>query len=76
MSTVNERVPAPDADFATIRRRLEAAVAQAERTYWDNRAAGVPSDYDAGRYYGLKEAVEIFDAGLATDRGILVRGTR
>jgi hypothetical protein len=67
MSPASEREAAPDTDFATVRRRLEAAIAQAERTYWDNRSTGAPSDYDAGRYYGLKEAEEILDACLAPD---------
>ena len=71
MSSAKERAPAPDVDSATLRRRLEAAIAQAERIYLDDRAAGAPSDYDAGRYYGLKEAVEILDAGLASDCGRL-----
>jgi hypothetical protein len=67
MSPVNEKAPTPAVDIATVRRRLAAAVAQAERTYWDDRAAGAPSNYDAGRYYGLKEAVEILDAGFTRD---------
>jgi hypothetical protein len=44
----------------TLRTRLEAAQVDALRAYREDK--GKPSEsFDAGRYDGLKQAIEIFD---------------
>jgi len=45
-----------------LRRRLEAAMAVAERVYRNNQAAGASKEsiaFDSGRYAGLKQCLEL-----------------
>ncbi len=48
---------------------LVDALADAQRVYMTDRAAGAASaDFDAGRYDGLKQALEIIDQTAPTGR--------
>ncbi len=46
----------------SLREALEAAKAEARRVYEADKEEKAPStDFDAGRYDGLKQAIEILD---------------
>lgn len=47
-----------------LRRRLELALADAERVYRENQAAGASKEsiaFDSGRYDAFKQMVELFE---------------
>ena len=49
-------------ELAPLYRALETAKDGARRAYEANKAAGQPEAFDAGRYEGLKQALEIVEA--------------
>jgi hypothetical protein len=49
-------------DLAVLRRLFVVARDEARRALDADKEAGKPTDYNQGRYEGLKEALEILDA--------------